>query len=102
MNARRIVLHYDDIKLWTKLDALLQFSCEKCHTAQIGHTLSRMRALPPKLGGNRCICSIIYHIHAVIMAIFHHRMIEDSVKALSFLAFRMFCNFVAFNVLHFK
>ena len=36
-------------------DALLQFNCEICRTAEIGCTLSRMRALPPKLGGKRCI-----------------------------------------------
>ena len=36
---------------YDELDALLQFNCEICRTAEIGCTLSRMRALPPKLGG---------------------------------------------------
>ena len=40
---------------YDELDALLQFDCEICRIAEIGCTLSRMRALPPKLGGQRCI-----------------------------------------------
>ena len=39
---------------YDELDALLQFNCEICRNAEIGCTISRMRALPPKLGGKRC------------------------------------------------
>ena len=56
VNARRILLHYMTISsFYDELDALLQFNYETCRTAEIGCTLSRMRALPSKLGGKRCI-----------------------------------------------
>ena len=35
---------------YDELDALLQLNYEICRTGEIGCTLSRMRALPPKLG----------------------------------------------------
>ena len=43
------------LSFYDELDALLQFNCEMCRNAEIGCTISRMRALPPKLGEKRCI-----------------------------------------------
>ena len=48
---------------YDELDALLQFNCELRRTAEIGCTLSRMHALPPKLGGKRSTPFLIANRH---------------------------------------
>ena len=48
---------------YDELDALFQFNCAICRTDEIGCTPSRMRALPPKLGGKRCKNLYPHHRH---------------------------------------